>query len=533
MSALAQVYAYHERTKHRLDRYAASPPTLDWDHQPDPFRRFAGCETLALPLRADDSATTWQDLFANPPAPQPLNLPNLALLLELSLGLAAWKQYGAARWALRCNPSSGNLHPSEGYVICTGIAGLANGLYHYAPAIHALEQRCRWAAASRDSALYLGLSSVIWREAWKYGERAFRYVQLDCGHALGAFSYAAALLGWRLELVPCSDTQLSALLGLDRRADFAAAEAESPDVLLRVVTTEALSLDELLTASRQGAWQGQANHLGGEPQFDWAAIDEVAAATHTEQALPVPPADEAAQTAVAAPLPSTCALPAAVLIRTRRSAQAFDASTVLPRAAFYRILDALLPRPTQTPWSLWRYSPRLHLVLFVHRVEGLAPGLYALPRHDGAETSLGNAFNAQFDWTTPEDCPPSLPLRHLISANAQKAARTLSCHQDIAAHSCFSVALLGEFAATLAQHPAEYRRLYWEAGLIGQVLYLEAEAASVRGTGIGCFFDDSVHQLLGLQDPQWQSLYHFTVGGAVTDTRIQTLPPYADLERIR
>jgi len=27
-------------------------------------------------------------------------------------------------------------------------------------------------------------------------------------------------------------------------------------------------------------------------------------------------------------------------------------------------------------------------------------------------------------------------------------------------------------------------KLFWEAGLLGQVLYLEAEAAGVRGTGI-------------------------------------------------
>jgi hypothetical protein len=30
------------------------------------------------------------------------------------------------------------------------------------------------------------------------------------------------------------------------------------------------------------------------------------------------------------------------------------------------------------------------------------------------------------------------------------------------------------------------------------MLYLEAEAAGVRGTGIGCFYDDPVHDVLGL-----------------------------------
>ena len=40
-----------------------------------------------------------------------------AVLFELALGLSAWKEYGGSRWALRCNPSSGNLHPTEAYVV--------------------------------------------------------------------------------------------------------------------------------------------------------------------------------------------------------------------------------------------------------------------------------------------------------------------------------------------------------------------------------------------------------------------------------
>ena len=62
--------------------------------------------------------------------------------------------------------------------------------------------------------------------------------------------------------------------------------------------------------------------------------------------------------------------------------------------------------------------------------------------------------------------------------------------------------------------------------MIGQTLYLEAEAAGIRATGISCFFDDEMHRLLGLQDASWQSLYHFTAGGAVDDTRLTTLAPY-------
>lgn len=65
------------------------------------------------------------------------------------------------------------------------------------------------------------------------------------------------------------------------------------------------------------------------------------------------------------------------------------------------------------------------------------------------------------------------------------------------------------------------------SGMIGQVLYLEAEANGVRGTGIGCFFDDCVHEILGCENSlTFQSLYHFTVGGPLEDERLQTLDGY-------
>jgi len=74
-----------------------------------------------------------------------------------------------------------------------------------------------------------------------------------------------------------------------------------------------------------------------------------------------------------------------------------------------------------------------------------------------------------------------------------------------------------------------YRRRFWETGMVGQALYLEAEAAGIRGTGIGCYLDDAVHEALGLKGTRFQDLYHFTVGGALADTRLHTEPPYAHL----
>lgn len=180
-STLAQIFAYHERTKHRLERYAAGPEALDWDAQPNPFREFVGADKTALPPAADALATSFAALYQpNAVAPYPIDLHSIGTLLELSLAISAWKEYGPDRWAVRCNPSSGNLHPTEAYVICRNIPGLVDGVYHYLSLDHSLALRYRHAPAAFDvvdapPGLYIGLSSVTWREAWKYGERAFRY----------------------------------------------------------------------------------------------------------------------------------------------------------------------------------------------------------------------------------------------------------------------------------------------------------------------------------------------------------------------
>ena len=184
------------------------------------------------------------------------------------------------------------------------------------------------------------------------------------------------------------------------------------------------------------------------------------------------------------------------------------------------------------PWDLLPWDPAIHLLLFVHRVEGLTPGLYVLVRDAKKLPMLQQAMNPELEWTPVPGCPDGLSLYWLLQGNAQRLAAQVSCHQAIAGDSAFSLGMLAEFEGRLRQGGAWwYPRLFWEAGLVGQVLYLEAEAAGVRGTGIGCFFDDPVHEIVGIKDLTLQSLYHFTIGGPVDDGRLLTLPAYYHLQR--
>src|SRR5216683_5166006 len=246
-SAEQVVVAYHERTKHHYHRYAASLGYMDWAKQPDPFRRYDGASLVRLPFPdAGRALPYWQLYVADNMVPVPLSVDSISLFFRYALSLTAWKRLQGTTWSLRANPSSGNLHPTEGYALLPSLDAIHNlpGVYHYASKAHGLERRADldplvWAAltaAFPEGSFLVGLSSIHWREAWKYGERAFRYCQHDVGHALGTMRFAAAALGWKLRLFDClGDTDLSRLLGLDRDADFDGAEREHAELLALVV----------------------------------------------------------------------------------------------------------------------------------------------------------------------------------------------------------------------------------------------------------------------------------------------------------
>ncbi len=545
--ALAQVQAYHERSKHRLDRYAAGPDTLDWDAQPNPFRRYLGAPLTALPLACEDPAVAWPDLFEPGQVPaRPLDLGAIGLLFELSLALAAWKQHGPDRWAVRINPSSCNLHPTEGWLLCQSVPGLPDGVHHYAPREHALEWRGRSGSAQpgRAPRACVALSSIAWREAWKYGERAFSYCLLDAGHAIGALRYAAAVLGWCLQPVAIGSAGLAALLDLDREADFGLAEREQPDVLFEILPVgQAPEAQAPWHWPACTQWHGGANRLDRHPMYRWPVIDEAIAATRRPDTAPVLVGRRPDSPSLATPeapneVPAHAEGPpgqtpsATGLIRQRRSAQRFEARARLPLDQLWARLAAL--QPWRLPFDVGPAQARVHGLLLAHRVDGLTPGAYLLPRSGAGRELLRRELPDTLDMHPVPGAPPTVPLLHLaINPALVGTLRTLNCHQALGSDAILGFALLAQFNPL--PDAAAYRERLHEAGLIGQVLYLEAEALGLRGTGIGCFFDDALHGLLGLREADdqaaLQSVYHFTLGAPVHDARIGTEPPYAYLER--
>ena len=538
MSALENIFRYHQSSKHGYNSFAPGPGYLDWYSQPDPFRKYEGAKLVPLKkIPPTEKPFFSEALHPSTIAVSPLSFESISQLFFDSLAISAWKSFQVSKWALRINPSSGNLHPTEGYLISGPLKGLSEtpSISHYSPRYHGLEVRATfpieiWTKmldGMPGDTIFIGLSSIYWREAWKYGLRAFRYCHHDLGHALAAINIACAGLGWRAVLMDqlgCKDLEI--ILGLTKKN---AEEVEVPDCMMAISPKE-ISNDwnfekqNFLDCFANLNWCGTPNILS-KTHVAWPAINEVSQNTRKPFTESYPNFNFGAGSL--SNLLDDPLFPLRKAIHQRRSAVAMDGRTKITRETFYQFLIKTIPQACPLPFQTLPWEPNVHLGLFVHRVDDLPRGLYFLLRNKSHLQDLKAKFNHDFLWKKPEGCPSELDLFLLEQGDFRRPSASVSCGQEIASSGCFSLGMISAFEGPLNKYGSWfYPRLYWECGAIGQVLYLQAEVSGIRSTGIGCFFDDPVHQIFGIQDMSYQSLYHFTVGGPVEDTRLTTLPPY-------
>ena len=531
-----EIIRYHEASKHHYDRYARSPGYMDWKNQPNPFRSYAGAPAVTLPLLQTDPSATYLDLYERARnIQQPFTIETIAGFLELSLGLSAWKAAAGAQWSLRINPSSGNLHPTEAHLILPPTNSQRSGVYHYNAFRHVLERRAEipselWKGIESHfgtEGFLIGISSIFWRESWKYGERAFRYCNHDAGHALACVSFSANLWGWKVSFLGAmSDEAIEKILGFDQ-TPFRKLEQEHADFLCWAHPHKTKAIprglpDEITAQFANLRFRGEPEILSQEC-VNWEII--YATADLTKKSSSEEMTWDLVNKKWATEEISTLA--ATEIIRKRRSATSFDPDGSITIKQFITMLDKTLPRMDGAPFDAQLIAPSTHLLLFAHNVIDLSPGLYFFLRAEQDLDELRRVSRKEFRWKT---VATDFPLYLLAEGDYRQQAMMVSCHQDIAGFGAFSLGMIAKFKQPVSNHPYFYRHLFWETGMIGQVLYLEAEAHGLRGTGIGCFFDDAVHEIMGLHDNHYQSLYHFTVGKPIEDPRLTTYPPYYHLK---
>jgi len=485
---------YHECTKHSVESLERNPHFLDWPNRPNPFRHYESVPLLDLPPDPPVPETPALEVLCGgcgtTPAADVLTF--LSELLFYSAAISASKIVLSTglRYALRVNPSSGNLHPTEFHFLTRSLNGWPDGLYHYRPSSHMAEQRALGQLAMKlagsSSPIVFVLTSIIWREAWKYGDRAYRYCLHDIGHAWQALALAARAMG-------CDSFAIGHFPD-DELAQVCRVHADESPMLIVELRGGSIPLSHA-NACETVWYGGHANQLSSA-RTALPRIDAIHSATKlsspVRDSIPVAEPALAGAGEIGLPPPAFSRRTFGEVARMRRSALDF---VVGPQAMSFSQLSAILAattRPFSADFSTTRF---IQLYLYVHRVDGLQPGVYRL-------------------W-------PEYPELEQIRRGDQRiAAAALSLGQDLAGNACVTFSMIGDLERAVRAHGDRgYRYVHFEAGAIGHRLYLTAEALGLGSTGIGAFYDDRVHRYLNLTAEQGQVVYHFAIGYPIPDGR--------------
>jgi len=190
--------------------------------------------------------------------PKPINLKQGTVLLENTItGRRSIRRFSNApltleelSWLLWCTqgvqkilppstirtvPSAGARHPLDTYVLINRVKGLNPGLYRYIALEHAvapirvdakigglLQEACLGQDMVSLAAITLFWVADVYRSAWRYSERAWRYVFLDAGHVCQNLYLAATPLECGVcAIAAFDDEKLNGLLSADGENQFA------------------------------------------------------------------------------------------------------------------------------------------------------------------------------------------------------------------------------------------------------------------------------------------------------------------------
>ncbi len=474
-AGLALVEAFHRHSSHSRAGVLQRAPSAQWASAPPPFKSLEGRSLRPLPA-------PWR---AAPGTPPPLDTRVLATLLWHAAGITA--QRGGL--ALRASPSSGALFATELYVAARRIGALPAGLWHYDVQRGALSPLAAQgpvvfdALLPPDAAGAIVATAVFARSGHKYGDRTYRYVLADLGHLLENLRASAAALQLPLVFAAAFDeSRLAQALQID----------ESDEGVLALLWLHEPGSAAAATAPAAAAPPRPAPAAAPAAATSLAMTEAVHRATSLRSPLRAAVPASAASQATAAAQPPGTALPPAVLtaydalplIAARRSVRRYRSEPV-PLQALADLLAAV-----QRHAGVLSGAVGVHVV--THAVQGLAEAAW---RYDGLHHML-------------QPSTAAAPLR-------RSRTRAAALDQD-AAGDAAAVFVLTIARAAFARDPdgaaRGYRHAFLEAGLMGERLYLQAQALGLGVCAVGAFYDDEAAALVGI-DPALEWPVHFVTLG--------------------
>ena len=221
-------------------KYPNLPPSAQQmgQLQPPLEKPFSGAKTIELPDPGaygpgpcDFRKLIKQRTSVRKYSPAPLALEQLAYLLWCTQGV---KKLIEGVGTFRTVPSAGARHALETYLLVNRVESLSPGLFRYLAGAHklgevslgrqhaaAVERGCLGQTMIIGSAATFIWTAVAERMTWRYGQRGYRYLYLDAGHACQNLYLAAEAIGCGVCAVAAfDDDEMNAVLSLDGREEF-------------------------------------------------------------------------------------------------------------------------------------------------------------------------------------------------------------------------------------------------------------------------------------------------------------------------
>jgi SagB-type dehydrogenase family enzyme len=161
-----------------------------------------------------------------------LTLQELSFLLWCTQGVKEVRPDGYC--TLRNVPSAGARHALETYLLVNRVDGLKPGLYRFMSIEHKLlevdltpdiagrmTRACLGQGFVKTAAVTLVWIAVVYRMAWRYGQRGYRYLHLDAGHTCQNLYLAAQAVDCGVCAIAAFDDQdLGQTIGVDGQDQF-------------------------------------------------------------------------------------------------------------------------------------------------------------------------------------------------------------------------------------------------------------------------------------------------------------------------
>ena len=481
------VLNYHRATNHSAESVQANNLTLDFSNLPRTYKLYRRLETVPLPETDVTSALPALNALSTVATPSQTesipSLVDLSVLLKLSAGITKWLTVPNGKMAFRAASCTGAMYHIELYVLCADLEGLSAGVYQYGVHDNALRQIRSGdfrgvltdATASNEnianSPAIIVYTSVFWRNAWKYQDRAYRHAFWDGGTILANSLALAGSRGLPAKVITgFVDGSLNRVIDVDGVKEaslFLLPIGYAPSLYASAVPApQRLNLETLPYSPQEINYPLiHSTHLGSS--FTSSFEVEQWRTAEVPTALPDMTGDLTSM--AAAPTAPQSQKPVEEVILQRGSTRRFQESPIS-----YTDLSTMLTAATSGVDGdyIKEVGASLNdIYLIVNAVDGISSGTYTYHRS-------------------------SQELELLCDGNFREVAGHLGLNQALAHDAAVNVYFMADLdAVTRNLGSRGYRAAQLDASTTAGRLYLAAYSLGLGASGL-TFFDDEVTAFL-------------------------------------